>query len=360
MGTVFEAAGAGFIKRMEALLAEGDDGALGRLAARFSKELAAAVALLIEQMAARHALLTKSSLAGRPYEDSVEERLIALARPLGDTVTRCADMLGQARSRAGDFTITMATEAVRGEADVRIVVEAKRRCEKAPAFSPRGIQDSLTGARRNRAAAGGIFVAEFAGALPLALGFHEFEGANVAVAFGPAGDDIGLAVAYRLVRLAIIQGMVDTSGEEIDRDAYRRIVSEVRAAMGKLEVVRGAHQSALNGINKAAAGVSDLGDTVLRCLRQLDELMGASDRLGALPHWRRPPLPSLGISTPRCKRVLQPARSLAFWRPRCSISCLNPRRSKEPTGSPIIYLQYVIEQGSGELAIFPPERGHPR
>lgn len=275
MTKVFDTAADCLVKRFEKLLEEGDDSALGRLAERFSKELDKAVALLIEQMAARHALLTKSSLAGRPYEDALEERITALARPLGDKVSRCADTLGQARTRAGDMTITIAAEAVRGEADARIVLEAKRRGEKAQAFSSRDIQDSLAGARRNRAAGGGIFVAESAAVLPLGLSFHEFGCANIAVAFDSAGDDIGLAIAYRLVRIAILQDMLESKGEEVDRDAYRRIVSEIRIAISKLDVVRGQHQAAINSINKAATGVNDLADTVLRFLRQLDELMGA-------------------------------------------------------------------------------------
>jgi sarcosine oxidase len=64
-------------------------------------------------MAARHALTTRSALAGRPYEDALEERLIALARPLGAKVTRCSDTLGTARTRAGDMTISIAPAAVR-------------------------------------------------------------------------------------------------------------------------------------------------------------------------------------------------------------------------------------------------------
>ena len=275
MTKVFDSAADGLVKRIEKLLEEGDDSALGRLAERFSKELDKAVALIIEQMAARHALLTKSSLAGRPYEDALEERITALTRPLGDKVTRCADTLGQARTKAGDMIITIAPEAARGEPDIRIVLEAKRRGEKAQAFSSRDIQNSLAAARRNRAATGALFVVESAAVLPLGLSFHEFGCANIAVAFDPAGDDIGLAVAYRLVRIAILQDMLESNGEEVDREAYRRIVSEIRIAMGKLDVVRGQHQVAISSINKAATGVNDLADTVLRCLRQLDEFIGA-------------------------------------------------------------------------------------
>jgi hypothetical protein len=69
--------------------------------------------------------------------------------------------------------------------------------------------------------------------------------------------------------------MLESTGEEIDWDAYPRIAPEIRIAMGKLNMVRGQHQAAINRISKAATGVSDLADTVLRCLRHLDELTGA-------------------------------------------------------------------------------------
>jgi hypothetical protein len=67
----------------------------------------------------------------------------------------------------------------------------------------------------------------------------------------------------------------ETSGEEVDRDAHRRILSEVRLAMGKLDVVRGQHQAAINSINRASTGVNEVADSVLSYLRQLDDLMAA-------------------------------------------------------------------------------------
>ncbi len=274
MAKVFDAAAESLLKGVGKLLDEGDNSALGRLADRFTKELDRAVALLIEQMAARHALTTRSALAGRPYEDSVEERLIAFARPLGDKVTRCSDTLGVLRRRAGDMIVGIAPEAVRGETNVRIVVEAKRRGEKADAFSSQHIEACLTTAQRNRAAAGAIFVVESATALPLGLGFQEVNSKSIAVAFDPVGDDIAMAVAYRLVRLGVIQDVLGAGGQEIDRDTYSRVVSDIRVAMGKLDIVRTQHQAALNCITKAASAVNDLDDTVLRGLRQLDDLMG--------------------------------------------------------------------------------------
>jgi hypothetical protein len=102
MGKLFERATTDFYKQAEALLAaDGDDSALGKFATRFSKELDKATAMVLEQIAARHALTTRSNLAGRPFEDALEERLITIARPLGDTVERTSDTLGELRRKWG-------------------------------------------------------------------------------------------------------------------------------------------------------------------------------------------------------------------------------------------------------------------
>jgi hypothetical protein len=275
MSKVFDKAGEALIKRVELLVSEGDDSALGRLAARFTRELGKSTALIIEQLAARHALVTKSALAGRPYEDCLEERLLSLARPLGDQVTRTSDTLGQTRRRCGDMVITAAPDAVNGRSNVRIVVEAKRRSERAQGFTAAEIQNSLELARRNRGANAGLFVTESAALLPLDIGFHEYGATSIAVAFDPMTDDTALAVAYRLLRVGLIQQVRESQGKEIDRDAHGRIISDIRLAMGKLEQVRSQHQAAVNSITKATALVNDLDDAVLGGLRDLDELMGA-------------------------------------------------------------------------------------
>jgi hypothetical protein len=273
MAKVFDKAAETLLKRVENLLSEGDDSALGRLAERFTKEMDAATATIIEKMAARHALTTKSALAGRPYEDFVEERLIALARPLGDQVTRCGDSLGLLRKKNGDVVITVSPETVKGRTDVRIVAEAKRRGEAAQGFSANDIKDSLTLALRNRGAGAGLFITEAAALLPLGIGFHEYGGSTVAVTYDPTGDDTALAVAYRLLRLALIQDARGAAGEHIDREAHKRIVADVRAAMTRLDTVRTQHAAAINSINKASAAATELNDAVLRGLRQLDDLM---------------------------------------------------------------------------------------
>jgi hypothetical protein len=275
MAKIFDKAGEALLKRVEILLSEGDGSALGRLAERFTKELDAATATIIEQMAARHALSTKSALAGRPYEDVIEERLLALTRPLGDQVTRCGDTLGVVRRKTGDIVITISPEAVNGRTDLRIVAEAKHRSDTAQVFSANDIKDSLAHARRNRGAAAGLFITEAAALLPLGIGFHEYGGSNIAVTYDPNGDDTALAVAYRLLRMALIQDSRSADGEQVDREAHKRVVADIRAAVSKLEIVRTQHQAAINSITKASTAVTELNEAVLRGLRQLDEVIEA-------------------------------------------------------------------------------------
>ena len=87
--------------------------------------------------------------------------------------------------------------------------------------------------------------------------------------------DVSLAVAYRLLRSALVEEVREAAGEEVDREAYRRVVADVRLAISKLDSVRSQHQAAINSINRAGTAMNDVIDAVLKGLRQLDELMGS-------------------------------------------------------------------------------------
>ena len=161
-------------------------------------------------------------------------------------------------------------------ADVRIAVEAKRRGTAAQAFSAAEVKKQLADARRNRGADAGLFVTETASALPLGLGFHEYGSSDIALAWDPSGDDTGLAVAYRLLRGALILATRDAGGNEVDHEAHRRIVADIRESISKLDTARSQHQAAINSINRAGNAIADVRDAVVRGLRDLDELMGTA------------------------------------------------------------------------------------
>jgi hypothetical protein len=171
--------------------------------------------------------------------------------------------------------ITIAPAAMRGRPDVRIVIEAKRRGASAQPFSPSDINKQLGDARRNRGACAGLFVTEAAALLPLGLGFHEYGSTGIAVAWDPSADDTAIAFAYRLLRCALVDDARESAGEEIDREAHRRIVADIRVGVTKIDKVFSQHQAAINCIGRATTAATDVNDSVLRGLRQLDELMGA-------------------------------------------------------------------------------------
>lgn len=110
--------------------------------------------------------------------------------------------------------------------------------------------------------------------LPLGVGFHEYGSTDIAVAWEPAGPDTGFGVAYRLLRAGLLLSAREGSEEEIDREAYCRIVANLRTAVGGLERARGQHQAAINSINRAVGAVNEVNEGILAGLRRLDELMG--------------------------------------------------------------------------------------
>src|SRR5205085_38995 len=155
---------------------------------------------------------------------------------------RCGDNLGQLRRKNGDMVINITPDAVNGQTDVKIVLEVKRRGEAAQSFSANDIKESLNVARRNRGAAAGLFVTESAALLPLGMGFHEYGASNIAVSYDPMAEDTGLAVAYRLLRFTVIQEARRSADNEVDRDAHKRIVADIRSAISGLEIIRSQHQ----------------------------------------------------------------------------------------------------------------------
>ncbi len=274
MTKVFTEATAGLSRRMEGLLSEGDESALGKLASRFSRELKESTNQVIERLAARNALMTQSALAGRPFEEALEARLTEITRPLGDSVTRCGDTLGRSRQRVGDLIVTIDPAMVGGRS-LQIVVEAKRRAETAQGFTLAGIHRALDQARKNRGAQAGLFVVEAAGVLPHGVGFHELSSTELAVAYTPGESDLALAIGIRLLRRSILADALPGADGAVDRDAGQRVASDLRHAIKQLSEAQTQHQSAINAIQKASVITTRLEGEIMTGLDRLDKLFGA-------------------------------------------------------------------------------------
>jgi len=274
MAAVFDKAGQDLFSRVAKAFEEGDESALGRYLAKFSQEVRAGFAALAAQQAVKHHAETATPLAGGIYEDAAFAVITEMTRGSGDIPDHCAATMGQLRRRSGDVLIGINEEASRG-VDLRIVCELKRRAEGTDPFAPAAIRSSLKLAKENRGAQAGIFLVEDEGLLPATgFGFLELGNLDYATAYTPGGSTLGLAVAYRLARLAVLAHALGADPQGgIDVDAAERAVTDIRQGLTRLEQIRTSHASAIVAINKAGAGVQELVDSVLAGLRRLDDIL---------------------------------------------------------------------------------------
>jgi len=271
MGKAFEGIVENLYKRVDGLLADGEESALGRLGDRVVKEIRQAAIAVVEQTSARHALVTRSAHSGRPYEDDLLENLIRLTRPTRDTVVRVTDRPGLTKRKHGDFVIEL-DDALTGGRPARLVLEAKRRSEGTDAFSAQQILTTLDASCRNRGADMAIFVTESATLLPVGMGYRELAPGRIAVAFEPGGDDTALAVAIGVLRSQLLVGLAQEG--DFDIDAVRTALAAVRQRVGNLEQVRSHHEAARRNIDRAALGLDEIRQEVLTLLANLEALLG--------------------------------------------------------------------------------------
>ena len=101
-------------------------------------------------------------------------------------------MIAETRPRVYDAYPS--PEAVNGRTDVSIVVEANAVPSTSRHSAPTTSRIRSAPTRRSQKAVAGLFVAESAGQLPLALAFHVYGGSNLVATYDPAADDTALAV----------------------------------------------------------------------------------------------------------------------------------------------------------------------
>jgi hypothetical protein len=270
MSKAFEGIVENLYKRVDCLLADGEESALGRLGDRVVKEIQQAAIAVVEQTSARHALVTRSAHSGRPYEDDVLEHVIRLTRPTRDSVVRVTDTPGLTKRKHGDFVIELDDAITRGH-PARLVLEVKRRSDGTGAFSAQQILTVLDASCRNRGADMAIFVTENVARLPGGIGYRELSPGRIAVAFAPGGDDTALAVAIGVLRSQLLVSLAHDG--EFDVEAVRTALAAVRQKISNLEQVRSHHEAARRNIDMATCGVDEIRQEVLTRLAKLETMV---------------------------------------------------------------------------------------
>jgi hypothetical protein len=257
------------IKQIRAIF-EAEDGPWGKAIIAITKEMREANMQMVQQMAARKALVTRSNLSGRPWEDALEAWLMARSRVVGDLVERTTNASGQANRLTGDFVITVNPDETAG-VTVKVAVEGKRRSRQ---IGIKQIVEELKLVKRNRAALAGVFAVPCADLLPGGEPFLDIAPGWFAVAYdAEAGDDLALTLALRSARATAISTSKPATAGMPDLDAANRYIAEIRKAMVYREDIRRHHAAAVNGIGHASAAVDKIVNTVLEAVGKLEETL---------------------------------------------------------------------------------------
>jgi hypothetical protein len=256
-------AGQKILRDVSSIVGEGDGGALGKVKGQIVHEIQESTTRILTQMASREALLTKSNLSGAPFEVALTEAVCILLRPSNDMVERCGDKQIGGRRTSGDVLVTLNPSFTGGET-VRLVLEAKKRGDRAARFTNEGITKALRDARTARGAAAAVFVADSVDVLPGDY-FTVYDPENA--------NDLGLAAALYLARIHALASVKATKREGLDLAAAQAIVQRIRTSMERLGMVEGEHIKAAAAIKKAGAHCEDLRGDVIAQLRILDDML---------------------------------------------------------------------------------------
>ena len=240
------------------------------------KELADRLSRLDEGNRARADERARGTAKGTDFEDVVEERLGALAGPLGDLVERTSTIVGDtARAKKGDFVL-LVNPATTGGCAVRVAVEAKDRHLTLPE-----IGREIEAAKSNRRAAVAllVFTPETAPVGTAPLNLH---GDDVLCQLDiDEPQSVGFEAAVRLARALAVAAARQSGGNCVDVEAVRRNVEALRR---RLDTVRGmkTRLTSISGLSdEIRADLDGLRSELLASVAGIEGALQTSD--GAEP-----------------------------------------------------------------------------
>ena len=258
------------IEQVQALLAsDSDDGPLAQVVSRILHQVQESERNVISQLARRQTADSTSFQKGRSYEEALSAKLAHVAVATGGQLDRCSDRMGVKRTKHGDHLLTFNSDLH----TVRVVIEAKARGE-GQRFSFDAVSKACESSRRNREADASLFVSETRDLLPDCVPFGQIARADYFTTFDPTeGDELGLIAGVYLARAAALDGVSSCDSAEVDRDAARVLVDDIRQRIERRTRIRKLHSTAVNAINSATKEFDEDTEVVVTCLAKLDALL---------------------------------------------------------------------------------------
>jgi hypothetical protein len=223
---------------------------------------------LLSEQRGRREEAQNGTRKGFEFEDSLEERLRLLARPLGAVVTRTSTTTGAVGDDlAGDFVLTLSDGTV-------VAIEAKN-TGRIGLDGAGGILVELDRAMANRDAAFGICVSAL-DAFPAEVGPFGVYGNRILVV--DDGDGALLEVAVRWV--ALMAGMSGRTGNRVDVDSIRSTADRIRRMAQTFSTHRRTLTDSIDSINRVRDGLDGMRRDLLA---HLDDLEFELDRTPQFP-----------------------------------------------------------------------------
>jgi len=230
----------------------------------------------IETMIATHLvkkeIIEKTTQKGFIFEDDLEDFLLRVSKPFGDTVERVGTEKGKLGNLKGDFVITLNDSSIKGQPP-KIVVEAKT--GKSVRITIKSLLGELRDAIKNREAQFAIAVTETM--ISNSMGcYREVEGDKIICAFEDNG--LPLEVAYRIARTYLLMKMRKALEKTLDTTKICGIIGKIS---NDLNAVRGI-KAKLTRIGTTSEDIAvDIKSLEKNIRESLEELQGVLRGSGA-------------------------------------------------------------------------------
>ena len=220
---------------------------------------------MIETHLLKKEIIEKTTQKGFIFEDDLEDFLLRVSKPFGDTVERVGTEKGKLGNLKGDFVITLNDSSIKGQPP-KIVVEAKT--GKSVRITIKSLLGELRDAIKNREAQFAIAVTETM--ISNSMGcYREVEGDKIICAFEDNG--LPLEVAYRIARTYLLMKMRKALEKTLDTTRICGIIGKIS---NDLNAVRGI-KAKLTRIGTTSEDIAvDIKSLEKNIRESLEELQG--------------------------------------------------------------------------------------
>lgn len=227
---------------------------------------------MIETHLVKKEIIEKTTQKGFIFEDDLEDFLLRVSKPFGDTVERVGTEKGKLGNLKGDFVITLNDSSIKGQPP-KIVVEAKT--GKSVRITIKSLLGELRDAIKNREAQFAIAVTETL--ISDSIGcYREVEGDKIICAFEDNG--LPLEVAYRIARTYLLMKMRKALEKTLDTTRICGIIGKIS---NDLNAVRGI-KAKLTRIGTTSEDIAvDIKSLEKNIRESLEELQGVLRGSGA-------------------------------------------------------------------------------